>query len=317
MPPSQLRNLPPDRRATLERYRDSIADTAAYKWTTRDSAAAFSQGMRDGLAGAGKGVGNSLSGTARGIAEVAQHPLKTSRDTLAAMYEVANHPLLATTAAGKAARQSYDQLAEAIRSGDSAKAGELTGKFFGDVTQSAAGASVAARVSTATKTLSTIAKEQHVDAPAPSLSRSDLSTRHVPRMARRENWLALDADAPEGGIVPFRVARIEVISKSDVEKAAAYFGERAVRHHLFTKTAEIQNLLRGAGIRRDDYVMLISESAHNRAIYGVHATGKSARGKQWDDEWTDFARKHPNASKEQLISKAESMIAQFGLYGQE
>lgn len=298
LPQDQLVNLPADRRSTLERY-VTAASAPRETWSTADSVKAFSRSFADGLRGAGTGALESVKNTSDAIAKVVTDPRGVAQDTIAAMDAVARDPVLAATEVGRVATQSAADLSSAVKAGDANAAGRITGKFFGGVVQSVVAETAVARVSSRLATLGTAAK----GSPSPPDA-----TKPEPRIVPLSS--ATSRDTSSVVVQPFLVVRSTEIRSYDRAAARARFGEPEHEHHIFTNDKELRDRWPQLGINREDYVMLIPESLHNRAPAGVHSR---ALGPSWNDEWKAFFRARPNASRDQVFEQANKMVNEFGL----
>ena len=145
--PQQIHGM--QEKGTWSRYKQAITDANSDPNRAQQAYwQAYSKGLVTGLVdgkdGVVAGVGTSLKGTVTTVETFVRDPIGYSQQTIAGMYAVARHPILAGTAMAQSTQQSILELEAAIRTGDSKRAGEITAKFFTDVAQSAvAGAAVA------------------------------------------------------------------------------------------------------------------------------------------------------------------------------
>jgi len=80
-----------------------------------------------------------------------------------------------------------------------------------------------------------------------------------------------------------------------------------VKHHLFPQRADLANEFARRGIDIHQYTMVLPENVHQR----LHRGGP--RGGQWNQEWENFFRENPNATREQVFRHAGALIHRHGL----
>ena len=87
-----------------------------------------------------------------------------------------------------------------------------------------------------------------------------------------------------------------------------FAAEELEGHHLLPR--EFEEKFAKAGLNIEEYVIDLNKARHRLKPDGLH-TGKGAEN--WNGAWREFFRKHPNASRKQILGQLCQMKKDFGL----
>jgi hypothetical protein len=82
------------------------------------------------------------------------------------------------------------------------------------------------------------------------------------------------------------------------------------RHHIYPKQKSFQRYWNRAHIDINKYTIQIEQTTHLR---GVHGRGMGKMPGRWNQRWTAFFRRHPNANAKQIYQQAGNMMDELGL----
>ncbi|GHG90035.1 TIGR02269 family lipoprotein [Comamonas sp. JC664] len=83
-----------------------------------------------------------------------------------------------------------------------------------------------------------------------------------------------------------------------------------VRHHLFPQAEHLAKWFARSPRKLNvhDFTLVMARDAHQR----IHS---GSRGGAWNQEWTDFARRYPGASQQQVWEHLAKLVQKYDLIG--
>ena len=115
---------------------------------------------------------------------------------------------------------------------------------------------------------------------------------------------------------------VDILSQPGMRKQYKAY-PRMPQHHVFPQelSAWFEARFKGTSENIHDYTVYLSEGEHQ----AIHQTGKggAVKGiqepdlKGWNQEWKDFAAKHPNASPQMIFEEAGRLMDKYKISGEE
>lgn len=84
-----------------------------------------------------------------------------------------------------------------------------------------------------------------------------------------------------------------------------------VRHHIFPQANEFARYFSRAGINIHLYTVQIPQSQHRLSHSGIG----QGQGGAWNNQWRQFFRANPNATRDQIFQQANTMLLNFAMNG--